>query len=214
MKTELLAKWAADNQVELTANQLERLQLFQYEVLEANKYMNLTAIVNDTEFTIKHFIDSLTLLPWIKPGVSLVDIGTGAGFPGVPLKIARPDIRLTLLDSTLKRVNFLQKTLVKLGIDDVVCVHARAENWAKSGDELYDVCTARAVAHLKTLAGYALGLLTPGGIFLAMKGPDVLAEVREAEPMIEKFGGAVRESRTVEISDEIRHSVVVVEKVC
>ena len=204
-----------ENAFPLTEVQLSQLSLFKERLLEANQYMNLTAITEDEAIAKKHFIDSLSLLPWITPGAKLLDIGAGAGFPGLPLKIARPDIHLTLLDSLRKRILFLRETADALNLDNVECVHARAEEINKTGAyrARSDICTARAVARLDRLAGYALPFLKPGGLFLAMKGPDAADEIKEAEGKINKLGGRVLEIRAVEIAEGMKHSVVVVEAV-
>jgi 16S rRNA (guanine527-N7)-methyltransferase len=213
MHTPTLQSWAAARDIELTEAQLLRLARYQALVLAANESVNLTAITSDGDFTVKHFIDSLSLLPFLPPGVfSLLDIGTGAGFPGVPLKIARPDIRLTLLDSLRKRVFFLRDSLEALDIE-AECVHARAEDMPRlfSGKR-YDVCTARAVARLGVLASYALPLLSPGGSFLAMKGPDISREIEEARPVIAKKGGILQEAAPVCIAPDMGRTIIVIKK--
>jgi 16S rRNA (guanine527-N7)-methyltransferase len=176
--------------------------------------MNLTAITDEAEFAVKHFIDSLTLMPWLPAGAKVLDVGTGAGFPGVPLKIARPDIKLTLMDSLRKRIFFLRETVDGLKLEDVTCLHARAEEFIRKPEhkERYDICTARAVARLTGLVGYTLPFVKPGGLLLAMKGADVTDELNEARPVIKKLGGAVTEVKPVEIGMGITHTVVVIGK--
>jgi len=215
MRQEILTAWADGNGVCLTTEMLDKLAAYQAHVLDVNKQMNLTAITDPTDFAVKHYIDSFTLLPWIKPNARLIDVGTGAGFPGVPLKIVRPDISLTLVDSLRKRVHFLQDAVAQLGMTEVVCLHARAEEYAKklTVDKLYDVCTVRAVARMSVLVGYALPLLRPGGLLLAMKGLDIAGEMQEAEKALKKYGGKVTQIKPVEIATGLWHTVVVVEKV-
>jgi 16S rRNA (guanine527-N7)-methyltransferase len=213
MDAHAVGEWADALGFGLTAQQLARLAQFQSLVLAANQNINLTAITSDGDFAVKHFMDSLSLLPLLPQGdFSLLDIGTGAGFPGVPLKIARPDIQATLLDSLRKRVFFLREAVAALDIQ-AECVHARAEDMPRLfPGAAYDICTARAVTNLKTLAGYALPLLKPGGFFLAMKGPDISGEIKEAEPVLAKKGGIIREVTSVLVGQKLKRTVVVIGK--
>jgi 16S rRNA (guanine527-N7)-methyltransferase len=199
----------------LTEEQLNLFDLYQRRLLEVNEYMNLTAITSDEDIAVKHFIDSFTLLPWLgTPGIKLLDIGAGAGFPGLALKIIKPDVKITLMDSLRKRVLFLRETADMLGLTDVECQHARAEEFSRKPEYRmrYDIVTARAVASLTKLVRYALPFLKKGGLFLAMKGPEVGKEIAEALPAIKKHGCAVREVREVYISGEIKRTVIVVER--
>lgn len=164
-------------------------------VLETNEHTNLTRITEDREAVLKHFVDSLTLLRTglISPGARVVDVGSGAGFPGIPLKIARPDIGLLLVDSTLKRVRFVQEAAAALALKDVEALHGRAEKIGTDPGRAgtFDVATARAVARLDRLAGWCLPFVKPGGHFIAMKGPDVEEEVSDAEGALRAAGGRV-----------------------
>ena len=212
MHKKTVEKWAIENGVTITPQQYEELAAFQKKVLDVNKSMNLTRITDPEEFAVKHFIDSMTLLPHIPYGATVLDIGTGAGFPGVVLGILRHDIRLELLDSLKKRVSFLEDALVMLGLDGTVnCIPYRAEDWARTGVE-YDVCTARAVAKMDKLLKYAMPLVRPGGVLLAMKGADVGAEIDAARSTFVKYNSDVKLVKSVHLSDEITHSIVVVEK--
>jgi len=213
MRKDILINWLTQAGQNLSEIQLSKLARYQELVLTAP--MNLTAITNDEDFAVKHFIDSLTLLPWLDKlpeAANCIDIGTGAGFPGIPIKVARPGLRITLLDSLLKRILFLRSATEELGLQDVECVHARVEDWIKQKGASYDLATARAVARLSKLAGYVLPLVKPGGIFLAMKGPDVHDEIEEAKPILDKLGGVVENIETVDISQGIGRSVIVVRK--
>lgn len=158
----------------LTPEQAEKFENY-YELLaEWNKVMNLTAIIDPDEVALRHFADSLTLLPYIERGdISLVDVGTGAGFPGIPLKIMRPELKITLLDSLKKRLNFLDAVINSLGLEGVTTVHARAEDAGRKGQyrEKFDIAVARAVAPMNVLLEYCLPLVKTGGQFIAMKGP-------------------------------------------
>ncbi|MCL1843822.1 MAG: 16S rRNA (guanine(527)-N(7))-methyltransferase RsmG [Defluviitaleaceae bacterium] len=210
MQKNLILDWARHQGFAISDAQLDTLEAYQNQVLKVNRHMNLTAITDDSDFAIKHIIDSLTLLPFIGENASVIDIGTGAGFPGLVLRIMREDIKLTLLDSLLKRVNFLRETAEMLGFPETECIHARAEEFSKKRPAAYDICTARAVASLDKLAAYALPLVKKGGAFLAMKGPDVFAELEKAKPAIKKYGGLVKNVHITEIAEGVRHSIVII----
>ena len=208
MRKDILESWLAGQGYALTLTQYQQLAKYQQLVLAAP--MNLTAIKTDEDFAVKHFIDSLTILPWLQNGAKCIDIGTGAGFPGVPMKVACPEINLTLLDSLQKRVLFLRGAVAKLGFADIECVHARVEDFARKKAAAYDLAVARAVAKLPKLVEYALPLVKPGGVFLAMKGPDVSQEIKDAKPVLDKFGACVEEFVRVEIAPGMVHTVVAV----
>ena len=191
---------------------------YMHLLLEWNEKINLTAITEPEEIKIKHFEDSLTCLKsgYIKDGDKVVDVGTGAGFPGLPVKIENNSIKLTLMDSLNKRINFLKEVSKNLNLD-AECIHIRAEEAGKNKlyREHYDVAVSRAVARLCVLAEYCLPLVKKGGYMLAMKGKDVEAELDEAKPLIKLLGGSVREVQLHTLSDEeITHSIVVIEKIC
>ena len=213
MRKDLIIDWLAKRGQSLTDNQISQMARYQEMVLSAP--MNLTAIKSNEDFAIKHFIDSLTLLPWLSAlteNASCIDIGTGAGFPGVPIKIARPGLCITLLDSILKRILFLRSAIDELGLQGIQCIHARAEDFAKQSGVIYDVAVARAVARLSRLVEYSLPLVKTGGLFLAMKGPNTYEEIQDAKPALRKYGGVIESLETVDISQEIRHAIIVVKK--
>ncbi|MCL1883398.1 MAG: 16S rRNA (guanine(527)-N(7))-methyltransferase RsmG [Defluviitaleaceae bacterium] len=212
MHKNTIINWAKENAINITESQLSALESFQDRVLAVNKHMNLTAITTCEDFAVKHIIDSLTLLPYIPENANLIDIGTGAGFPGLVLRIMREDINLTLLDSLRKRVIFLRETSDMLNFPEVECIHARAEEFAKKHPEVFDICTARAVAKLDKLAKYTLPLIKKGGSFLAMKGPDTTAELAEAKSAIQKYGGSVEKIAITKIAEELNHSVIIIRK--
>jgi len=209
-----LAKWCNSRKITISDEQLSQLVTFRNQLLDWNKRMNLTAITDDEGIWQKHFADSLTLLPFLPPakegGFRMIDVGSGAGFPGLPLKIMRKDIEITLLDSLRKRINFLENTVSELNLNKTNCIHARAEDFNKIKDSRggYAVCTARAVARLDKLCKWCLPFLAPGGRFLAMKGPNVMDEVNAAREIIRNIGGEVVEVKQVEIVPGLVHSVV------
>ena len=183
-------------------------------LVEKNKVMNLTAITEPADIAALHFLDSaalLTLADW--KGKTVADIGTGAGFPGLPLRIVDPSIRLTLLDAQNKRVEFLKEVCGELGLADVECVHARAEEFAADRRESFDLVTSRAVAALPLLCELCLPLVKVGGYFAAMKSVDADAELASAAHAIEVLGGAVDHVTDYAIpGTEVHHRVIFIKK--
>ena len=183
-------------------------------LVEKNQVMNLTAITEPADIAALHFLDSaalLTLADW--KGKTVADIGTGAGFPGLPLRIVDPSIRLTLLDAQNKRVEFLKEVCGELGLADVECVHARAEEFAADHREGFDLVTSRAVAALPLLCELCLPLVKVGGYFAAMKSVDADAELASAAHAIEVLGGAVDHVTDYAIpGTEVHHRVIFIKK--
>ena len=197
----------------LREDQIDRLCRFGQLLLQQNQVMNLTAITEPTAVARLHFLDSLALLrEEALAGKTLIDIGCGSGFPVVPLVIVEPILRVTLLDSLQKRVNWLKTILPELGVD-AACVAARAEEYVAEHREAYDVATSRAVARLNILSELCLPYVKVGGKFLALKGAMAQAEADEAKTAIEALGGRLSEIREYPVG-EATHRIVVVEKVC
>lgn len=188
---------------------------FSARLLEKNKVINLTAITEPCDVARLHLLDCAALLTIADfRGKRVVDVGTGAGFPGMPLRILEPDFDLTLLDSLGKRIAFLQETCDEMGLEHVDCVHARAEEFAAKHREQYDIATSRAVAALNVLCELTLPLIKVGGLFLAMKALDSDEEIRSAKSAIAQLGGKVEEIRDYTIpGTDIVHRVVVIRKV-
>ena len=182
----------SEHQISLSLSQLEQLDRYAQLLVEWNRKMNLTAITDPEGILIKHFLDSIlpfTLVP-LPQGALLIDVGTGAGFPAIPLLIWRPDLQITLLDSLKKRLTFLEAALSTCGLAAQV-IHCRAEDGGRRPDlrEQFDLATARAVANLRELSEYCLPYIKPGGMFYALKGGDAAAEIRGAEKAIHLLGG-------------------------
>ena len=188
--------------------------LYLKELLEWNKKFNLTAITDPKEIRIKHFEDSLTILQTIKlTNQSVIDVGTGAGFPGIPLKIVCPEIKLTLLEATQKKVEFLKHIVSVLSLQDVGIISGRAEEIAKGKRESFDIAVSRAVAKLKVLCEYCLPFVKIGGMFIAYKEKEIEKEVEEAQKAIQILGGRLKEIKKVQIpSSDIVRSLVIIEK--
>ena len=183
-------------------------------LVEKNKVMNLTAITEPTDIATLHFLDCAALLKLTDfQGKTVADVGTGAGFPGMPLRILEPSIRLTLLDSLNKRIDFLKEVCDDLGFGDVDCVHARAEEFAAEHRESFDIVTSRAVANLRMLSELCLPLVKVGGTFLSMKSVDSDAELAEAQKAIATLGGRVTDVKDYVIpGTEITHRVIFIQK--
>ena len=192
---------------------------FIYEYLiEKNKFMNLTGITDFEEVLTKHFLDSLSCVKSIDMTKvkTMIDIGTGAGFPGVPLKIAFPHLQACLLDSLKKRVNFLEESFQLLGLTDITAIHGRAEEYARNKEyrEQYDLCVSRAVSNLATLSEYCLPYVKKGGSFISYKSGTVQEETRQAEKAIKILGGDLQEITYFNLPDtEISRSLIPVKKI-
>lgn len=201
--------------IALDDEMLDRFDTYAEFLVETNRVQNLTRITEPDEIVIKHFIDSLTLFTAyeVPNGASVADIGTGAGFPGVALKIARPDIKLTLIDSLGKRINFLNDLCSKLGFT-AETYHLRAEEAGLKPElrEKFDVTTARAVARLNILCEYCLPLTKVGGAFVSMKGPTGQEEADEGVKAAELLGGKIREVKKLVLSDGSERQIIIVDK--
>ena len=204
--------------ISLQEAQAEQFMTYLSLLLEWNEKMNLTAITEPRDVVLKHFADCLSLVPWVegKQGMRVIDVGTGAGFPGIPVKIACPAIKLTLLDSLQKRIGFLQEVGRELGLEGVEYVHSRAEDGGQNPlyREKFDLCVSRAVAHLSVLAEYCLPFVKVGGKLAALKGPDAAAEAEQAAGALKKLGGSLAEIRDVAIPHtDLSHKLVFIEKI-
>lgn len=212
-----LIKEAAALGIEITAEMNEKLEKYSKMMLHYNEFMNLTAITDPEEIKEKHFLDSITLCLSEKLGenCTLIDIGAGAGFPSIPVKIARDDINLTMLDALNKRINFLNDVIGELSLKNARAIHHRAEDAAKKEElrEKFDVATARAVADLSVLSEYALPFVKVGGYFVAMKGTAPQEEIEGAKKAIREMGGEIEKTIPVTLPSGITHSLVIIRKV-
>lgn len=200
--------------LEYDENKIEQLVKFYKFVIEKNKVMNLTNIVNEKEFILKNILDSVLPEKYIKQNSSLIDVGAGAGFPSIPLKILRPDLNITMLDSLNKRVVFLNEVISVLNLKNIQAVHSRAEDYAKNQRESYDVCVSRAVARLNTLLEYCLPFVKVGGIFIAYKSLKADEEIIESEKALDILGGNIENKQNVIIDEinSIRENIIIRKK--
>lgn len=215
MNQALLAQGAEQMGLTLPEDYTAKLELFLSELLRWNEMINLTAITDPDEMCTKHCLDSLSLLPLLPQGASLIDVGCGAGFPSVPVALARPDLQVTLLDGVNKKLNFLRETLPQLGLTAQI-VHGRAEELARKTPfrEGFQVAVARAVAALPVLCELCLPLVKPGGCMIAMKGPAAGEELASAQRAITLLGGSLEERREVSIPfTDLTHNLIVIRKV-
>ena len=177
----------------LNEEQLDKFYKYMNLLLEWNEKMNLTAITDEDGIILKHFVDSLTVLEYLKDAKSIIDVGTGAGFPGIPISIMNSDKNIVLMDSLNKRINFLNDVVEKLILDNARTVHSRAEDLGQNNmhRQKYDVVISRAVANLTTLVEYMLPLTKVGGICICMKGQEIVDEIKNSEYAIELLGGEI-----------------------
>lgn len=209
-----LRNGAAEFGAMLDENMIRSFFEYKRMLLEWNEKMNLTAIQDDKEIILKHFVDSLSIIPFLKGIKSVADVGTGAGFPGIPLKIADPDLDVVLLDSLEKRIGFLDAVISELHIKGITAVHMRAEDAGMSQKfrEKFDAVTARAVASLPVLLEYCLPLVRTGGIFIAMKGSSE-EEVSISGKALDILGGKIEEVKEFTLPEtDIKRSLIIVRK--
>ncbi len=200
----------------ISDGQLEQLEKYGRLLQEWNEKINLTAITDDEGIAVKHFLDSLTALLTDKVNGSVIDVGTGAGFPGLVLKTIKPEIQLTLLDSLNKRINFLKAAAEELSLDGVEFVHGRAEDFGMNIKyrEKFDTAAARAVANLRVLAEWCLPFVKVGGYFLALKGPLAEDELKDAKKAIHILGGEVEDVFETKIPcSDLSHRIIIIKKV-
>ena len=203
--------------ISLSEEQKQQFITFYEHLIETNKVMNLTAITQWEEVVQKHFLDSLslTLAADLTKIETLIDVGTGAGFPGIPLKIAYPHLNITLLDSLQKRVHFLEDVIEKCGLTQIHAIHSRAEDLAQQGEyrETFDICTSRAVANLRSLSEYCLPFVKVGGRFISYKSGNVDEEISEAGRAIDILGGSLGGVKRFELPEsDIARTLVIVDK--
>lgn len=216
-KTNFYKKMAEESEkigIKLPDEQLNEFYEYMQLLLEWNEKMNLTAITDPEEVIKKHFVDSITIKKYIKEENRLIDVGTGAGFPGIPLKIVDKSIKLTLLDSLNKRINFLNEIIEKLNLKEVNTIHSRAEEYAKNkARESYDVAVSRAVADLPILLEYLMPYVKLNGICICMKGPKAQEELERSKKAINILGGKLEKVEKITIDEEMERNLIIIRKI-
>ncbi|MEQ3346454.1 16S rRNA (guanine(527)-N(7))-methyltransferase RsmG [Peptoniphilus senegalensis] len=201
----------------LDTKNIDKFEKFKKLILDYNEHTNLTRITEDEEFNVKHFLDSLSLIKTnlFDGNKKVIDIGTGAGFPGVPLKLYNDELDITLLDSLRKRIDFLSGAIEELGLKKIHPIHARAEEIARTEEyrEQYDIAVSRAVANLSTLSEYTMAFVKVGGYFVSQKGPEYKEELKNAKRAIEVMGGEVEDIIHTPLPNDIDHYIIVIKKV-
>lgn len=202
-------------EIELTKEQTEKYYNYMNLLLEWNEKINLTAIIDLKEIILKHFVDSLTIAKYIKDDEKLIDVGTGAGFPGIPLSIVKENTDIVLLDSLNKRINFLEEVKENLKLENITTIHGRAEEFGKNKKEreTYDIATSRAVAPLNILLEYLLPLVKVGGKAICMKGSNI-EEIENAKNALEILGGKIEKIEEITLpNSDIKRNIIIVKKV-
>ncbi len=202
-------------EIELTKEQIEKYYNYMNLLLEWNEKINLTAIIEPREIILKHFVDSLTIAKYIKDDEKLIDVGTGAGFPGIPLSIVKENTDIVLLDSLNKRINFLEEVKENLKLENITTIHGRAEEFGKNKNERekYDIATSRAVASLNILLEYLLPLVKVGGRAICMKGSNI-EEIENAKNALEILGGKIEKIEEITLpNSDIKRNIIIVKKV-
>lgn len=215
---EILINGLMELNIDPTKEKVNKLLAFKEIMLEWNEKVNLTAITEEKEIFIKHFLDSATCLStgYIKEGMRVIDVGTGAGFPGIPIQILNEGLKMILLDSLNKRVIYLKEAIKRLDLINISAIHGRAEEAGRVKDnrECYDIVLSRAVASMNVLCEYCLPFAKIGGYFLCQKGPDIEEEMENAVSAIKTLGGAIKEVREYMLPfSDIKHNIVIIEKV-
>ncbi len=204
--------------IKLDENQLKEFSRFKELLEEWNEKINITSIREEAEVDIKHFLDSLTPVATnlFEGKKKVIDIGTGGGFPGIPLKIYNKELEITLMDSLNKRIKFLDEVIGDLKLENIEAIHGRAEELGRTPEyrEIYDICISRAVASLDTLAEYCIPFVKVGGYFISMKGPEVEEELALSKKAIKTLGGEIVETQYFTLPEsDIVHSLIIIKKV-
>ncbi len=200
---------------EITGNQAKDFYKYMLLLLEWNQKMNLTAITDEKEIIYKHFIDSISINKYIKNANNIMDVGTGAGFPGIPLKLLNKDINFILVDSLNKRINFLEEVKEQLKIEKLELIHSRVEDLAKNKTyrEKIDVVVSRAVANLSVLLEYMLPFVKKEGICICMKGPNIEEELEKSKNALEVLGGKIESIEYIDLPGDLERNIIIIKKV-
>ena len=211
-----LVELAEKLSIKLSDSQIEKFYEYMLLLLEWNEKINLTAITEQNDIILKHYIDSMTVLKYIENEKNIIDVGTGAGFPGIPIAILREESNITLLDSLNKRILFLQEVAEKLNLKNINAVHARAEEFGqnKQNREIHDIAISRAVANLSTLVEYLLPFVKIGGKCICMKSANIEEELRESQFAIKELGGEIKKiDKLILPESDIARTIIIIEKI-
>lgn len=217
-KMDVFIDGAKELGLDLSDREIDMFSEYKRLLKEWNEKINITAITDDDEIDVKHFLDSVSVFKsgLINGTERIIDVGTGGGFPGIPVNILKPDTEVVLLDGLNKRLKFLNEVIDTLGLQNISTVHGRAEELGRKKEyrETFDIAVSRAVASLNTLSEYCLPFVKVGGYFVAMKGPDVDEEIEQAEKAIEKLGGQIEKRIDIPLpSSDIVHNLLLIKKV-
>lgn len=200
--------------IKIEDNQIEKFYNYINLLLEWNEKINLTAITEPNEVILKHFVDSITIFKYLENDMQVVDVGTGAGFPGIPLNIIDNNNNYTLVDSLNKRINFLNEVINNLNLQNIKTIHSRVEDFSKDNREKFDIATSRAVASLNILLEYLLPLVKVGGICICMKGSNIKEEIENSKKALEILGGKIEKIEEITLPDsDITRNIIIVRKV-
>lgn len=202
--------------VQLNDEQIKKYFEYMTLLLDWNEKINLTAITEVDDVILKHFIDSMTIFKYIENEESIIDVGTGAGFPGIPIAIMKKDVKITLLDSLNKRINFLNEVCCELKINNVETIHGRAEEIGKNKEhrEKYDIAVSRAVANMSTLSEYLIPLVKIGGKCICMKGSEIEQELEQAKFAIKELGGKIEKVEKFTLPDsDMERNIIIIKKI-
>lgn len=199
----------------VTDDMINKFYSYMLGIIEWNEKVNVTAITEEKMFIVKHFIDSLTVNRFVKDRKTIIDIGTGAGFPGIPLKILNPELKVTLIDSVNKKLNVIRDLSEKIGLEKLEIIHTRAEDLASKSEyrEMYDIATTRAVSNFSTIVEYMLPFVKIGGCAVCMKGPNYKEELKEARNAIKILGGEMECIESLNVNEDLERNIIVVRKV-
>ena len=202
-------------EIELTENQIEQFYNYMNGILKWNKSINVTSITDEKMFIVKHFADSLTINRFVEDKKNLIDIGTGAGFPGIPLKIVNKDLKVTLIDSVNKKLNIIRDITADFNLENLEIIHTRAEDLANDIEyrEKYDIATTRAVSNLTTIAEYMLPFVKINGYAICMKGPNIRQELEDSKVAIEVLGGKLEKIESLNVGNELERNIILIKKV-
>lgn len=204
-----------EDRFDITDKQIENFYNYMTGIIDWNTKINVTAITEENMFIVKHFIDSLTINKYINSAKSLIDIGTGAGFPGIPLKIMNKNLNVTLIDSVNKKLNVIRDLSAKIDLENLEIIHTRAEDLAqnKKYREKYDIATTRAVSNISTIVEYMLPFVKLDGLAICMKGPNFKDELEDAKKAIDVLGGKIENIESLNVGEELERNIIVIRKV-